>query len=50
MKLQIEDDGFGPRNGTLGLGTALFEDATNGNWQLDALDRGGSLLTLNLAL
>jgi signal transduction histidine kinase len=50
MKLQIEDDGFGPRNGTLGLGTALFEDATNGNWQLEALDRGGSLLTLNLAL
>ena len=50
MKLQIEDDGFGPKNGTLGLGTALFEDATNGNWQLEALDRGGSLLTLNLAL
>ena len=50
MELQIEDDGFGPRNGSLGLGTALFEDATNGNWQLAALESGGSRLTLNLAV
>lgn len=50
IKLEIEDDGFGPRNGALGLGNALFDDATKGNWQLTARDKGGSRLTLNLAL
>lgn len=50
INIQIEDDGFGPLDGEPSLGTALFNDSTKRNWQLEATEAGGSRLILNLAL
>lgn len=50
VKIEITDDGLGPRDGKPGLGTALFKSSANENWGLKAMPSGGSKLKVTLAI
>jgi hypothetical protein len=51
LSVSISDDGTGPRGGSPGLGTSLYEALTMGNWSLaPRVDGKGSLLSLDLPL
>jgi hypothetical protein len=43
LNIVIDDDGIGPAGGELGLGSALIEQVTGGNWSLTPLVRGSRL-------
>ncbi len=43
VHIVIDDDGIGPAGGELGLGSALIEQVTGGNWSLAPLARGSRL-------
>jgi signal transduction histidine kinase len=45
--LRITDNGIGPTNGSLGIGSKIFENATT-NWSLNPQQLGGSELVLEL--
>ena len=42
LEVTILDDGFGPRNGTPGLGSALF-DSVSSDWDITATESGSKL-------
>lgn len=48
--LVVTDDGIGPRSGTPGLGTELFNAISGKHWQLTHIDAGGSRLVLRTAI
>lgn len=48
LRISVEDNGFGPRNGRPGLGTKLIQSASRGNWNLEALPVGGSRLVCEI--
>ena len=41
--IQIDDDGTGPGGGALGIGSAVIDQATQGQWALSPTDRGARL-------
>ncbi len=43
IDIHIRDDGHGPQNGNPSLGSALLNQASNGNWSLKALEKGADL-------
>jgi signal transduction histidine kinase len=43
IDIHILDDGNGPQNGNPSLGSALLNQASNGNWSLKALEKGADL-------
>lgn len=48
LTISATDDGLGPRNGSAGLGSALFDSIARENWSLNATELGGSALQLRL--
>jgi hypothetical protein len=50
VEIKMEDDGFGPRDGLPSLGTSLFQDASDGDWSLLALEHGGSILRVRIGI
>ena len=44
----VADDGMGLRVGEPGLGSALFDEVSQGNWKLQPQLDGGSLLTVHI--
>jgi hypothetical protein len=44
------DDGLGPRTGTPGLGSFLFDSLCGNNWSLSAAIGGGALSRLEIGL
>jgi signal transduction histidine kinase len=48
LTILATDDGLGPRNGSAGLGSALFDSIARENWSLKATQLGGSALRLRL--
>lgn len=46
LEIVITDDGYGPTGGGAGLGSALFDLWTQGNWSLGAAADGGSRVTM----
>jgi signal transduction histidine kinase len=48
VHVTLKDDGLGPRAGAAGLGTELFNAVAPGNWKIELLETGGSLLTMTL--
>lgn len=47
-KLEITDDGIGPRSGKPGLGTEFFKRVSAGTWKLEQNPNGGSTLSLTI--
>lgn len=47
--IEVVDDGYGPRGGTLGLGSAMIEHATGGHWSL-VRESGKTRLTARLKI
>jgi signal transduction histidine kinase len=50
LEIRVADDGLGPRNGKAGLGSNLLEVASRGNWSLQPLPGGGSLLVCTIPM
>lgn len=50
MKIEIKDDGLGPKLGAPGLGSALYSALAGPNWKLSACPSGGSLLTATIEI
>ena len=48
LEITVIDDGLGPRSGAAGLGTELFNVASGGDWQIKALESGGSELKITI--
>jgi signal transduction histidine kinase len=48
LTILATDDGLGPRSGSAGLGSALFDSIARENWSLKANQLGGSALRLRL--
>ncbi len=48
LEVVLADDGYGPTGGQAGLGSALFDLWTDGNWSLKQASRGGGEVTLAL--
>lgn len=46
LEIVITDDGYGPTGGGAGLGSALFDLWTKGNWSLGAAADGGGRVTM----
>jgi signal transduction histidine kinase len=46
LSISVIDNGVGPRAGKFGLGSALFEIVSGGNWSLTAQPEGGSKLEI----
>lgn len=46
LEIVITDDGYGPTGGGAGLGSALFDLWTQGNWSLGAAADGGGRVTM----
>ncbi|HEY7853608.1 MAG TPA: hypothetical protein VIB80_00635, partial [Aquiluna sp.] len=44
LRLQVVDDGTGPRGGSPGIGTKLFDELSQG-WSIAPGDKGGSILS-----
>lgn len=44
LRLQVIDDGTGPRGGSPGIGSKLFDELSQG-WSIAPGDKGGSILT-----
>lgn len=47
LRLEVTDDGIGPRNGKPGLGSTFFRNVSKGAWSLTQEPGGGSKLTVN---
>jgi two-component sensor histidine kinase len=50
IEITVSDDGLGPRSGSSGLGTELFEAVSEGNWTIENSHEGGSLFTLRMKI
>jgi hypothetical protein len=50
VTLEVVDNGYGPRNGNPGLGSALLDAWSSGNWALTAHPEGGAQLRVTLSL
>jgi anti-sigma regulatory factor (Ser/Thr protein kinase) len=46
ISLEVVDDGIGPRSGSPGLGSNLFNTIAPGSWTLEHLPEGGSRLVM----
>jgi two-component sensor histidine kinase len=46
--ITVSDDGLGPRSGKAGLGNELFQAVSEGNWNIQNSESGGSLFTLQM--
>jgi len=50
VTLLVMDDGYGPRNGSPGLGQALLDRVTGSHWSLQERPEGGAVLAAHLAV
>jgi len=50
LQVSVTDDGLGPRNGSAGLGSALFDSLAGSNWNLTSSPGGGSELNVKINL
>ena len=48
LKVAVVDDGVGPKDGKMGLGSKVFEEITAGKWKLEWGRDGGAALSLRV--